>query len=190
MLTLSQRMKVLVETKLPKYGRFQELERLTGIKNATWQKWARDKQRPTVEMIEGVARVWPAHAYWLATGDELPKEGMTSPRELETTAERNLVDATDQVLKYRVRVRNELMASQAVSLLDTEHQTDESLREIAEKFVSTLMAGESVESRTLDESLEAAYRVALTHDQFLRDIERVREQLIVQTMQRSINGHQ
>ena len=48
--------------------RWKELETLTGIPAANWLAAVRNKQRPTADMIEAVARAWPQYAYWLVTG--------------------------------------------------------------------------------------------------------------------------
>ncbi len=185
MLTFSQRMKALVESKLPKYGRFQELERLTGIKNATWQKWARNKQRATEEMIEAMFRVWPAHAFWLATGNELPKEGHTSPSPRSSAAERNLAATTEQLFSYQQRLRDDVMATRARSLVDTENFSDEMVQQLAEA-VSTALMNDRMKGHASDvdtalmNEYQAQYQFLLDHDDFLQKLEKLRSQLIVE----------
>lgn len=185
---LNHRMTVLVEAKLPKYGRFKELERLTKIKNATWQKWGRGKQRPTMEMIEAVSQLWPVNAFWLTTGEELPEVGLTRPRESASGEARNLGIATEQFLNYRQRLREEITASQAKSVLEGREPTDAASLALAEAFVKASIKlanfSQLITPTTLEETLEAAYELAVEEDKFLPELKKLWEQQVLKQLQK------
>uniref|UniRef100_UPI001ABBF396 hypothetical protein n=2 Tax=Pseudomonas TaxID=286 RepID=UPI001ABBF396 len=42
--------------------RYAELEALTGIPAASWNKAYNERQRPTAEMLQAIARQWPEYA--------------------------------------------------------------------------------------------------------------------------------
>ncbi|MDE3736404.1 hypothetical protein PSH28_07360 [Pseudomonas resinovorans] len=60
--------------------RWAELEALTEIPATSWNKAFNGKQRPTIEMVQAVARLWPEYAFWLATGVTDAKHGHISCR--------------------------------------------------------------------------------------------------------------
>lgn len=65
---LNDRMKALIENKIEDHRKFKILEQRTSIPSDSWKNWSHDRQRPTMEMIEAVAKLWPEYAFWLATG--------------------------------------------------------------------------------------------------------------------------
>jgi hypothetical protein len=56
-----------------------QLTELTGAKKDRWPNVLKGKAKPYVEDLEGLYRVWPQYAYWLATGQEIPEAGQISP---------------------------------------------------------------------------------------------------------------
>lgn len=48
--------------------RAAQLAALTDIPAASWQKALEQKQKPTLDMLQWVARLWPNNAFWLITG--------------------------------------------------------------------------------------------------------------------------
>ncbi|MBB5202811.1 hypothetical protein HNQ51_000104 [Inhella inkyongensis] len=67
---------------------------LTAISPTNWQNVMRRKQRPTAEMIEAVARVWPEYVAYIATGKTtLPAQKVPVDGVIE------LFDPTDVVLE-------------------------------------------------------------------------------------------
>jgi hypothetical protein len=58
----------LIESKTSKLNRFKELEEKTSIPAVSWRKAFSRGQRPTVEMIEGISKLWPEYAFWMNTG--------------------------------------------------------------------------------------------------------------------------
>jgi hypothetical protein len=181
---INGRMKLLIEGKLPKYGRFQELERLTTIKSTTWQTWARGRQRPTDRMIEAVACLWPEHAYWLVTGDELPLEGMPSPISELSREQKTLVEFTARTLAMRLTIRNELTAHLANLGVGVEEGNDEQVTVAVDAFMHRLnhlsQVGEDVHKIDDDQYWEKQWRMLMQNDEQLRELELTRRRLILQ----------
>lgn len=193
--SISTRMRQLVEKKLPKYGRFQELERITNIKNATWQTWGRGRQRPTEQMIQAVATAWPEHAYWLVTGDELVLEGMTNPTKEYDRETQTLVEFTAKTLSMRLAIKNELFAASKLdALIDEDGKLNsDHLEEVLLKWLSR--AGElklDVESLPEDQLGEVALQGfekiladTLANDHQLKTLEETRHRLLAQALGKS-----
>lgn len=68
MLSIADRMKVLIASNTSSSRRFKELEELSGVKAETWRTYWNRNSKPSAEMIEAVAEIWPEYAFWLATG--------------------------------------------------------------------------------------------------------------------------
>lgn len=75
------RFRAVILTNTSDGRRWSELAAGSGIPATSWQKAYTGKQRPTVEMIEYVARSWPSYAYWLATGVTDARHGHVSCRD-------------------------------------------------------------------------------------------------------------
>ncbi len=69
------RFRKLIHANIDSSHRWAMLESQTGIAATSWQKAFTLKQRPTAEMLEAVARIWPANAFWLVTGLTDAKHG-------------------------------------------------------------------------------------------------------------------
>jgi hypothetical protein len=66
--SLGDRLKIAIENNLQPYRRFAALSSMTGIPADRWKAFFLGRQRPTEEMIEGICKAWPQHAFWLTTG--------------------------------------------------------------------------------------------------------------------------
>ena len=66
--SIDERMRALVEVKTDEHRRFRTLEDQTEIPHQTWKAWYHRRQRPTAEMIEAIAHLFPSQAFWMATG--------------------------------------------------------------------------------------------------------------------------
>lgn len=192
--SISSRMLKLIEKKLPKYGRFQELERLTNIKNATWQTWARGRQRPTEQMIEAIASTWPAHAYWLVTGDELPLEGMTDPRKDHSREMQTLAEFTAKSLSMRLAIRDEFFATSKLTAIDdgngginVDHMVD-ILQTLGERMneldVDVRSLPESEQTEATTQAFERLLADMLATDEQLKTLENTRHRLIIQMLEK------
>jgi hypothetical protein len=78
--TMTARLKKIIEWETNEYRRWKELEDSCGVAANSWQQMFNGKQRPTVEMIEGVAQKWPHYAFWLVTGLADAKSGHGAPK--------------------------------------------------------------------------------------------------------------
>lgn len=76
---LSQRLKAVIDSRLPELRRLQSLEEQSTISSESWRKCLAGKQKPTLEMIEFVCTTWPEHAFWLCTGIPDGKYGHIAP---------------------------------------------------------------------------------------------------------------
>lgn len=79
MKTITGRLKILINGKTSAAKKFKELEDLTNIPSGTWRTWWNRDTKPSAEMIEAIAQIWPEHAFWLATGFEDGAYGHTAP---------------------------------------------------------------------------------------------------------------
>jgi hypothetical protein len=59
----------IIEKTTTPHRRYKELEEWTGISAESWRKVTTGKQRPTAEMLQGIARHFPQYSEWLLTGD-------------------------------------------------------------------------------------------------------------------------
>lgn len=83
--SIADRMKAVIQPNTNPNSRFKELEEMSGINAASWKAAWHGNQRPTAEMIEHVARLWPQHAFWLATGELPEPQGIhLAPPKMET----------------------------------------------------------------------------------------------------------
>ncbi|MFZ6876278.1 hypothetical protein ACO0LF_29800 [Undibacterium sp. Di27W] len=77
--TLSDRLRLLIDAKADKRGKFAHLENLTSISSENWKSFYYNRQRPNVDMIEALAKLWPETAFWLATGITDAENGHIDP---------------------------------------------------------------------------------------------------------------
>ncbi len=78
-LHLSERLRQVVIEKTDEFRRFKQLSDQTGIQANAWKNWFHGRQRPTAEMIESIAKLWPEFAFWVATGISDEEFGHTAP---------------------------------------------------------------------------------------------------------------
>jgi hypothetical protein len=75
-ITLSDRLRTLIENKFGDHGRFTLLEEASGIKQSRWKNFFYGKQKATPELVEFWALKFPDYATWLRFGLESPlKDG-------------------------------------------------------------------------------------------------------------------
>ncbi|QYG05078.1 hypothetical protein [Janthinobacterium sp. PAMC25594] len=78
-LGIADRLKVIIDSKTDKRGKFAQLESITPITAENWKSFYYGRQRPNADMIEAIARAWPQYALWLATGYVDPAYGHSAP---------------------------------------------------------------------------------------------------------------
>ncbi|MFM0301445.1 hypothetical protein PQQ99_15090 [Paraburkholderia sediminicola] len=84
---------VLISSVTDERRRLKQLEEETGIPDRQWKHvWAL-KQRPTVHMLEALARRWPEYALWLVSGITDIPNGHVSPDEARDVGNRPGVTA-------------------------------------------------------------------------------------------------
>jgi hypothetical protein len=74
---------------------------LSGIASDRWSAVFSERQRPTVEMIEAIAKIWPQHAFWLATGIEDSSTGHTNP-EMRESNSYEIEDVAAEIFKWKL----------------------------------------------------------------------------------------
>lgn len=60
-------------------GFWKRMEELTGVTSGRWRNFFSGQQKAAPDMIEGVAKVWPQYAFWLATGITDATNGHVAP---------------------------------------------------------------------------------------------------------------
>jgi hypothetical protein len=76
---LRDRLNAITAQQLGGRGRFKQLADVSGIGMDSWKNTWHNKQRPTTEMVQFVARAWPQYAFWLATGVTDARHGHQAP---------------------------------------------------------------------------------------------------------------
>lgn len=99
--SLAKRLLDLLETKVQGGKRFKQLEELSAINARRWNAFSLGSQQPTVEMIEAVCRLWPQHAFWLATGIEDSTTGHTDPM-LRESKHYDVEDVAAEIFQWRL----------------------------------------------------------------------------------------
>ncbi|WP_321968950.1 hypothetical protein [Paraburkholderia tropica] len=77
----------------PGRGYFERLTEYTGISAQRWRKVLHRRQRPTPDMIEALARLFPQYAFWIVTGITDSSHGHVAPVNAQTFPERLHVEA-------------------------------------------------------------------------------------------------
>lgn len=78
---LGNRLRYIIESRIPAKGRYNWLEEHTGIPRGTWQTlFRRPSSTPGGEVIQAVARLYPRYAFWLASGLTDQAYGHRMPR--------------------------------------------------------------------------------------------------------------
>lgn len=102
---LNERLKALIDTYTSSTKRYKELEELTGIPSATWKTYYSRGVRPSADLIEAVAKLWPQHAFWLITGATDNEFSHTSPKaESQLDVPYQSRPAGEEYLKLRVEI--------------------------------------------------------------------------------------
>lgn len=78
---LRDRLNAITAYHLGGRGRFRQLAESSGISLDSWKNTWHNKQRPTIEMVQFVARTWPQYAFWLATGITDIRHGHQAPED-------------------------------------------------------------------------------------------------------------
>lgn len=66
--TVASRLFDVIEKTTTKHRRNKQLAELTGVDSERWSAFGLGRQRPTAEMLEGIAKAFPSLCLWLMTG--------------------------------------------------------------------------------------------------------------------------
>jgi hypothetical protein len=86
-LTINERIRLIISNNIPKKSRFKFLSEISGIPETTWRTWDARNSAPSAQMIEAVAKRFPAYAFWLTTGIDDRFYGHGLPEPLEVAGE-------------------------------------------------------------------------------------------------------
>lgn len=107
---------------IPELGRgsFERLTEYTGVSTQRWRKVFHRRQRPTPDMIEALARLFPHYAFWLARGITDATNGHVTPENAQAFPERLHVesDAANQYLRRSLVLFRRLFHEAGVDLQD------------------------------------------------------------------------
>lgn len=67
---IASRLLEIIEKTTVKHRRNKQLAELTGIDSERWSAFSLGRQRPTAEMLEGIAKAFPVLCLWLMTGSD------------------------------------------------------------------------------------------------------------------------
>lgn len=81
---ISKRLRQIVDVGTQEVAtrRFNWLANNTSVSAEAWRSFWNGKQKPSAEMIESAAKLWPEHAYWLVTDMDDSDFGHSAPREI------------------------------------------------------------------------------------------------------------
>lgn len=104
----------------PGRGYFERLTEYTGISTQRWRKVFHRRQRPTPDMIEALARLFPQYAFWIATGITDSSNGHVAPANAQTFPERLYVeaDAASQYFRHSLVLFRRLFEEAGVEVKD------------------------------------------------------------------------
>lgn len=80
MLTLSARLRSVIEAETDARGRFAFLGERSNVPAATWRTWWTRGATPSGSLLEAAANLWPQYALWLTTGCTDVRCGHIKPR--------------------------------------------------------------------------------------------------------------
>lgn len=103
-----------------KHGFWESLDRFTGISSQRWRKAYARRQRPTPDMIEALAKLFPSYAFWLATGITDSVNGHVAPRTAQTFPERlyTTSNETTQYFRAQIELVKKLFEEGGINLSD------------------------------------------------------------------------
>lgn len=103
-----------------RYGFWETLDRYTGISAQRWRKAYARRQRPTPDMIEALAKMYPDYAFWLATGITDATNGHIAPMTAQIFPERlySNSDTTRSYFRAELELLDKLFEEGKVNLSD------------------------------------------------------------------------
>lgn len=136
------------------HGFWKRLGETTNISTQRWHKAFMRRQRPTLDMIETLARLFPRYAFWLVTGVTDETNGHSAPVCALTFPERLYSESiwTDQYLRASLALQEKLYEEGKVNLADDQERLSATERK---KLLAHWVAGNLVDT---------AYELSKTDD--------------------------
>lgn len=102
------------------HGFWENLERFTRISAQRWRKAYARRQRPTPDMIEALAKLFPEYAFWLATGVTDAANGHIGPDTAQLFPERMTISCpySDQYFRAEIELAEKLSREARINVHD------------------------------------------------------------------------
>ncbi|MFZ6774563.1 hypothetical protein ACO0LB_17810 [Undibacterium sp. SXout7W] len=101
------------------HGFYASLTMKTGIESKRWRNFASGAQRPTPDMIEALAKLFPDYAFWLVTGILPTDDVLHCVPEHADFVESNQINITDAMIDAAREKSSSIDASTIRRLLET-----------------------------------------------------------------------
>ena len=143
--------------------RTKELEEETGIPGTSWKNVWNKKQRPTIHMIEALARRWPQFAFWLATGITDEENGHTAPDDAWTCnqlkSDKEVENAAKDYFDLKIFFQNSIYGLDEASANAADPASDDVIQEknpAIQKMLDTFFDDKKFESKKKLKELDYA----------------------------------
>lgn len=152
---------------IPRFGVWEYLGNVTNIPSQSWRSAYNRRQKPTLQMMEAVSRIWPQYAFWLMTGITDATNGHLAPDTALTFPERLYGGSSvhEQYFSKSLRLYEKLYEESGVDMDDDQQRMYalERTRPLGHWIASPL--------------IKKAYEIAETEDyQELKEVWEKREQ--------------
>lgn len=173
MFSIQDRFREVIRHNTSEARRFADLQALTGITANSWNKAYNLKQRPTPEMLQAVAQLWPEYAFWLATGVTDARNGHIScrdgdhrqfypersysPRRAAKPYFTQLIEMFRRTYGDKTQYQTEAMAREAeteLARLALSRETEDQALRSTEDTLSALRAAQAAEKAANERDIE------------------------------------
>lgn len=76
---LSERLRKIIDYRLPRRGAFAQLEKDTGVTQAAWRHIYNERNQPSADSLLAICKLYPQYTLWLMTEQTNVGAGQTSP---------------------------------------------------------------------------------------------------------------
>ncbi|WP_428718307.1 hypothetical protein [Undibacterium curvum] len=195
-MTISDRMKKLIDAWIPQRGRFKKLEERSNIPYDHWKNFWHGKQRANEYMIASIARMWPEYALWLTTGIDDSEFGQIRLSSDQINEEIRSLSA--QIFLRKVQIQDLYESPELIDFVNnplvSSVNPDKAMKEISENFLGALADMES-KGIPLPDNLDDFFPIwtdvvqqAMEKDGVLRQLINERMALYKEKTNRNKNG--
>lgn len=125
-LTIPERLKLVIELRVPIKRRFPALEAQTGINENTWRTWWTRGSVPSAALVEAVGKAWPEFALWLCIGFTDSDHGHIAPSgelcDVKIEAPQERIDRLTALLSTRLPAAAHALIKKEIEQLSTAEQ--------------------------------------------------------------------